>query len=344
MNDLKETIARVSWLLRQDVLELKPLGSGRNSRTYCAWMKNGARYAVKHYPAVDRLEVEFSAYRFLHANLMYGNTPQSVEMDRDHLLGVYEYISGTAVDSRMTTLTDVESAAAFILELADIACRQPSCWRMDAAEARYSFAGVIETIQSRFQCLRQAALESPGYDALYHFLSHRFEPFLATVVPWGERRLSAAHLSLAHEIEPAARILSPSDFGFHNAIRREAGDLVYLDFEYFGWDDPVKTASDFILHPAMTLTSPQKKRFIAMLCHGLRQPIIFQARLPVAYALFGLKWCMILLNEYLPKHRSRRRFAGDARGEEEMLLGQLSKAEYMLDTIEKTYQEFPYFE
>ena len=33
--------------------------------------------------------------------------------------------------------------------------------------------------------------------------------------------------------------LSPSDFGLHNSIITSTNDLVFYDFESFGWDDPV---------------------------------------------------------------------------------------------------------
>ena len=45
------------------------------------------------------------------------------------------------------------------------------------------------------------------------------------------------------------RVLSPSDFGFHNALRRPDGTIVFVDFEYFGWDDPAKMMADAMLHP-----------------------------------------------------------------------------------------------
>ena len=53
------------------------------------------------------------------------------------------------------------------------------------------------------------------------------------------------------ELAPQHRCLSPSDFGFHNALLRGrpgvpgARDWVFLDFEYFGWDDPAKTVPIF---------------------------------------------------------------------------------------------------
>jgi len=43
--------------------------------------------------------------------------------------------------------------------------------------------------------------------------------------------------------------LSPSDFGFHNALVDPSGALSFLDFEYAGRDDPAKPVSDFFCQP-----------------------------------------------------------------------------------------------
>ena len=59
------------------------------------------------------------------------------------------------------------------------------------------------------------------------------------------------------------RSLVPSDFGFHNSLRRPDGSLAFVDFEYFGWDDPVKLTADILLHPGRPLAAPQRRRFRA---------------------------------------------------------------------------------
>ena len=60
-------------------------------------------------------------------------------------------------------------------------------------------------------------------------------------------------------IKNKLEILSPSDFGFHNSLKTKKDQIIFFDFEYFGKDDPVKLAADFLLHPGMTLNLQQKK-------------------------------------------------------------------------------------
>ena len=41
--------------------------------------------------------------------------------------------------------------------------------------------------------------------------------------------------------------LSPSDFGFHNALEDKNGTLIFMDFEYAGPDHPGKIVCDLFL-------------------------------------------------------------------------------------------------
>lgn len=43
-------------------------------------------------------------------------------------------------------------------------------------------------------------------------------------------------INLDDVFDPAQRTLSPADHGFQNTLVRN-GQLVFLDFEYAGWDD-----------------------------------------------------------------------------------------------------------
>ena len=57
--------------------------------------------------------------------------------------------------------------------------------------------------------------------------------------------------------------MSPSDFGFHNALATPGGRLVFIDFEYAGWDDPAKLANDFFCQPAVPVDARFYDDFVA---------------------------------------------------------------------------------
>jgi hypothetical protein len=105
--------------------------------------------------------------------------------------------------------------------------------------------------------------------------------------------------------------------------------LVFLDFEYFGWDDPAKTVADFLLHPGMQLSPALKQRFFPGMMAAFAGMPKLQHRVRAVRPLFALKWCSILLNEFTLEDRARRCFAGGAQGAWNETV-QLEKARRML--------------
>ena len=73
-------------------------------------------------------------------------------------------------------------------------------------------------------------------------------------------------------LDPAERCLSPSDFGFHNAILANDGRLRFIDFEYAGWDDPSKLICDFFCQPAVPAPPQAFDRFATAIAAELPTP------------------------------------------------------------------------
>src|SRR6202040_3710161 len=109
----------------------------------------------------------------------------------------------------------------------------------------------------RFSALHAHCDQEPD---LAHFLNGSFTPLLEHHVNGAKGKMAAAGLDFAATLPQEKRSLVPSDFGFHNSLRRMDGTLAFVDFEYFGWDDPVKLTADILLHPGMSLGDAQRAR------------------------------------------------------------------------------------
>ena len=111
--------------------------------------------------------------------------------------------------------------------------------------------------------------------------------------------------------DPSRCCLSPSDFGFHNALAGHDGKLTFLDFEYAGRDDPAKLASDFFCQPEVPVPLELSSRhFVRRLGDGL-EPRRSRAGRAVEILLdaYRIKWTCIILNDFLPLGAARRAFA-----------------------------------
>jgi hypothetical protein len=323
-------------LLGGSPCRLAGVDGGRNSRVYRLTAPSGV-YAFKTYfrHASDsraRMETEFEGLTFLWKN-GERDIPRPIASAREQGCAIYEWIEGPRIPSSEVTEADIRSTTAFLVRLAALKSLPGAEALQPASEACFSARALADCLRGRLEPL----LARSDHRELSGFLKKDLKPAIESICASSRERLGTifdADLPLAH------RTLSPSDFGFHNALRRPDGTIVFLDFEYFGWDDPVKMICDFLLHPGMAVSSAHKRLFARSM---LREFSEAAARIHALYPLFGLKWCLILLNEFLPQHLLRRRFAGLSEGELEIRQSQqLAKARAMLSLVLTNDYRFPY--
>jgi hypothetical protein len=259
---------------------------------------------MKSYGAVelderDRLGHEFDGLRFLRTADASVAVPAALAVDRDAQCALYEWIEGTVPTEHGPAEI---SAALDVLDALHRARHAPGATNLPMATEAVSRLGDLEQqIESRLARLSAVAQSEP---ALADFLRTELRPELR------RRRDQLAGWELRTVLPLAQRTLSPSDFGLHNALRRIDGSLTFIDFEYFGWDDPVKLTADFLLHPAMQLSDVERRQFIDGAVSLYGSDPTFLARLSVCYPLYGIRWSLIILNEFLPERWARRAFAG----------------------------------
>jgi hypothetical protein len=304
--------APVSLMLRQ--------GQGGNNRLYRVTTGDGRHYALKWYARPpgdtrDRLGTEWAALDFLGRHGLE-QVPRAIAADAADGFALYEWIEGTAVGEPDTK--DIEAALAFAHRLHDLRKMDGADQLPLASEACLTLAELLAQIERRLSRLTEVAAEHPD---LSRFLNEDFSPRHHRLV---DRAGTAGKVTTA-PLPKEHRTLSPSDFGFHNALRRPDGSLVFLDFEYFGWDDPVKLVADFQQHPGMTLPISLARRF-AQGAGALYADPGYAERLAATAPLFALRWCLILLNEFLPERWHNRHFAGHGDDRRRAMRSQLAKA------------------
>jgi hypothetical protein len=134
----------------------------------------------------------------------------------------------------------------------------------------------------------------------------------------------------AENTPPEERCLSPSDFGFHNALLQADGTLKFFDFEYAGWDDPAKTVCDFLCQPALPIPPESYERCVAGLLDFLPNREGVRMRIELLLPVYQIKWICIMLNEFRPVGHRRRGFAVAAPLGKERLLQRLDCASQAL--------------
>ncbi|KIL97747.1 hypothetical protein CCC_00808 [Paramagnetospirillum magnetotacticum MS-1] len=306
-------------LARIPVRSVTPGGRGGNNRLYRVECEDGAVFALKSYPRTpndtrDRLGAEFAALAFL-ARHGVAEVPAALAHEGDHAL--YQWIEGEAVAD--PTPADLDAAIAFAARLHGLRHAEGAESLAWASEACTSGSEMLRQVDQRLARLRQVAADHDGLAEVLDAIAAAIEACRARAAAIGE---------LAKD----QRTLSPADFGFHNALRMAGGGLVFIDFEYFGWDDPVKLAAEFDLHPGMSLSPPLSTHWREGIKAVYEDVPGFAARWTALRPLLAARWALIVLNEFLPERWARRAAAGETDAGAARLR-QLDKARILLGKV-----------
>ena len=327
--------------LGRGIVSSTSIGAGRNSRVFRVDLDGGespSSVVVKFYrrdpgDERDRLGTEFGGLQFLWENDVRV-VPRPIAKDRDRHVAMYEYVPGDVPANAVITRPDIDASVDFLAALKGLRGAPGSQALPAASEACFSIDEIVLNVERRRERLRSVPTDSDEVACMRRWLDETFDPLVVEVRRWCRDAAERSGVAFHEFIGSDARTLTPSDFGFHNSIRRSDGTLIFVDFEYFGWDDPAKTIVDYLLHPGMALGSALKHRFAGRILDVFADVPRLGPRARVVYPLFGLKWTLILLNEFLPGR------ADQAIGERR--LDQLRKAQAFAGRLASEYADNPY--
>ena len=288
-----------------------------------------SRYALKQYRCFEgdsrnRLGTEFRALNFLRDHGV-ACVPEPVVSDPSRNLALYEWIDGDLVVQ--PTDGDIISVLNFVRILYALRKERDAVDLPLASETCLSLNELIRQINGRIRRLESEALKD---ERLGRFIYSELAPAFAAWSHSALREYAAMKTDPDVDLAQRLRTLSPADFGFHNSRRLGADRLILLDFEYFGWDDPAKLATEFILHPGMSLSTQNKAQLLRGFCKIYDGDPTFLDRVRLLYPLYSLRWCLIVLNDFLPDRWIRHANLWRDVDRYEILDEQLGKAEALL--------------
>jgi hypothetical protein len=306
---------------------------GGNNRTYKIKTDDGIFIAKQYFrnesDPRDRLATEF-AFLSYSEKAAPGLTPRPLARDSKSGFALYEFIDGQPFRAGEITAEHVDIAADFYCALNAPQVRSSATLPI-ASEACFSIREHLELIEGRLNRLLAIELQDDDRSARPFFeeLYVRWRVLAREV----EAHAADAGLDLSAPLAMAQRCISPSDFGFHNALRENTGAIRFLDFEYAGWDDPAKMAGDFFAQLAVPVPGIFFERFVekTMLPFPDNKSLILRAGL--LRPVYQIKWCCIALNVFLPVHLARRKFADPGVDAIALKRAQISKAKTLLQSL-----------
>ncbi len=285
------------------------LPGGRNNRVYRVSAGND-RFLLKIYfrhegDPRDRLGAEFGFLTFAW-NAGIRNIPRPAVAWDELGAALYGFVDGRRLNADEVGEGEVRDALGFLRQLNDHRDTPEARTLPHASEACFSKDDHISSIDRRVERLREMPVHDDVSRDARNFAVSELAPLWAEIrsnmtTAWGkadaERRLPGS-----------LRCISPSDFGFHNALLVNGVSLVYIDFEYAGIDDPAKTVCDFFCQPEV----PVPEEFLPIFTDGIAAMTgehAIACRVTALLPAYRVKWACIALNDFMTIDADRRRFS-----------------------------------
>jgi hypothetical protein len=315
---------------------LEQLTGGRNNQVF-KMMVNDQRFLLKSYfvhkaDPRDRLGNEFSFLRFAWDKGIRC-IPQPFIADKKQNVALYEFVEGKRLKVSNITEDFIKQAIRFVLELNKYRQTDEATNLPFASEACFSIGEHLNCVEQRLKRLGEIEPCDSVSKNAHDFIQRELIPCWTMLKKGISEKLENSDIDVNKIINNEERCLSPSDFGFHNALLEKNGSLRFVDFEYAGWDDPVKLICDFFCQPELSVSTTFLPLFKHEVIQLLDKGKILKERIVILFPVYRIKWCCIMLNEFVPEGYARRSYAGkdvETRRKEE----QLQKVKtYLVETL-----------
>lgn len=320
-------------------IELFPIEGGANNRVFKIDAGNSS-FLLKEYfrhpdDPRDRLGAEFNFSSFAW-NSGIRCIPRPFARDEGAGLGLYEFIDGRKLRPGEVTAREIGQALDFFIALNENRAKPGAAGLHAGSEACFTVADHLRCVERRIERLRGIDAAAEEDRAAAEFVKGDL------CAAWEAVRDSVLRACADLDVPPGAELthdnrrLSPSDFGFHNAILAPDGGLRFFDFEYAGWDDPAKLVCDFFCQPQIPAPREHFGDFSARVAAAMNDSGFHRRRFEMLLPVYRVKWACIMINEFLPEGGARRRFADKAENRAERKAAQLLKARAALESVRNT--------
>ena len=242
---------------------------------------------------------------------------------------VMAWVDGSPVGGGEETIIDQMSEFLIALDQVGSQAEDPEAIG-PAADARLAPGDHLKAIDRRRQTILDACEES-GQPQIIDFINHELEGLHKKAKQHFQQVCVDADLDPEAEIDRALWFPSPSDFGAHNCLISPQNELVFMDFEYAGWDDPAKLLCDFLRHvgnhvPIKTRIAIIKKFVAARTC----DPTLWD-RFRALADLNAVEWILIVLNVAARHEARRKQFAGSREDHESLVVQRFQRAQTLCE-------------
>lgn len=312
-------------------IQIEKIIGGRNNRAYKILIDQNP-FFLKHYNSINgqaRLNAEylFSKYAYeQRCNFVC----QPIVSDASRFMTVFEFIQGETFKQQRIGQFEMSQALQFV-NIINKTRKKSAIKLPNATEACFSIAEHLSHVEKRLHLLHSIPCTDDIDQKVRHFINFTLFPTWHDLKNNIIQKIKKNNLDMLLCLTRENRIVSPSDFGFHNALKLTDGQIKFVDFEYAGWDDPAKLIADFFNQ----IQIPVSLNYFNLFCEHLVQLIEDKEemclRAQLLLPLYRIKWICIVLNYFLPEKNCNKKFVSPIT--EQVRIEQLKKAKNLLNSL-----------
>lgn len=276
-------------------LNLRELKGGINSAVYCVEVHKKPIAVLKKYrddPYRNRQASEANFLNFLEL-AMPEHSPRLLASLPSENISLIEWIEGK--HNPMINEDIVNQFIDFQLTLDKFKSHQIAKIIGPAADAVLCPSMIIKQLNNRFERLSHLEL----HQEVTQFLNTKIKPYMSKSISQTLEAYERMNIDPEMPINKRFQTLIPSDFGTHNSIYCPNGKLVFIDFEFAGWDDPLTSIANFMIHPGINANMTTREPFKTKMFQYFKNVPLIKERYSNLINLFGLRWCLIMLNIFI---------------------------------------------
>ena len=261
---------------------------------------------------------EFETLTYL-KKIGLNNLPSPIKFIKENNLGIYSFLPGVLRRPSEVNEQDILIASDFLANLHNLNPENKESIPEERT-ACFSIQDYFKLIEDRIEKLSNYQDHQPLSKDLREFLNNNVIPLIENLK---QKITSNIYLDLPLN----EQVLTPGDYGFHNILIDNLNFMEtysFLDFEYFGRDDPVKQILDFLHHDRhKAIPKYLRNIFLNNYLKKTNRNEEFTKRLALIDPLIGLNWTLIYLTP----------FTKDTNNQEELLRTRLYKAKTKIENL-----------
>ncbi len=271
---------------------IKPFRSGANNQGFIVETKT-EKYFLKCYPKSTESQIRIKReIAFIQQALQAGaiQVAQVIASSLTYYCVLFEFIAhqDKGIDSEKFT----EQAFAFVNKVNKNKLKSHV---LEASESSYQIDDFINAIDNRLLRLQTFIYPSdfpPEISVEIQALISRVTEYYQALINNQHKNNDKKNYQELLEKD----ILSPSDFGLHNALNTDMG-IYFIDFEYAGKDSLWKFIADFFAQPQFPIPLAAIKNINIFLTN--EEVLSQKDGLCFVYHLTLIKWCLLMLQTAL---------------------------------------------